>query len=358
MFLVEDQDAGGDAGAVEEVGGQADDALDEAAPDEIPADVGLPVAAEQHPVGQDDGALAPALERGDQVQEKGVVAVFGRGEAVLEAPVLIVGRIEAVGPGFVGKGGIGDGEVEGLEAAVQVLEIGGSQGIATPEFGRRVVVQDQVHPCQRPGGIVLLLAVDGDAARRLIGGLEQQRAGTAGGIVDGLVLAGVRADADHLSHDARDLGRRVELPLALARLGGEMAHQVLVGIAQQIVASGTVGTKVETVEYGHQLGEPVLHLLAPAQLALVVEVGLIDNALEIVGLGQLPDDRVDLVADLLVALQLHHVGEAAAVGHFDERVRVARVLVRDVLHEQQRQHIVLVLRGVHAAAQLVAALPE
>ena len=52
----------GNAGAVEEVGGQADDALDEAPPDEVPADVGLLVAAEQYAVRQDDRALALALE--------------------------------------------------------------------------------------------------------------------------------------------------------------------------------------------------------------------------------------------------------------------------------------------------------
>ena len=45
-------------------------------------------------------------------------------------------------------------------------------------------------------------------------------------------------------------------------------------------------------------------------------------------------------------------------GHLDQRVGLAGVLVRHVLHEQQRQDVVLVLRGVHAAAQLVAALPE
>ena len=60
----------------------------------------------------------------------------------------------------------------------------------------------------------------------------------------------------------------------------------------------------------------------------------------------------------LSPLSAHHVGEAAALGHLDERVGLAGVLVRDVLHEEQRQDVVLVLRGVHAAAQFVAALPE
>ena len=67
VFLVDDHDAGRDARAVEEVGGQADDSLDESTPDEIPAYIGLLVAAEQHPVRQDDRALALAVERRKEV---------------------------------------------------------------------------------------------------------------------------------------------------------------------------------------------------------------------------------------------------------------------------------------------------
>src|SRR5665647_1924419 len=39
-------------------------------------------------------------------------------------------------------------------------------------------------------------------------------------------------------------------------------------------------------------------------------------------------------------------------------VWIGRGLVRDVLHEQQSEDVVLVLGGVHAASQLVAALPQ
>ena len=59
VLLVEHHDAGGDAGAVEEVGGQADDALEVAGADELLADRGLGVAAEEHAVGQDAGGLCP-----------------------------------------------------------------------------------------------------------------------------------------------------------------------------------------------------------------------------------------------------------------------------------------------------------
>ena len=221
-----------------------------------------------------------------------------------------------------------------------------------------MAVQYEIHARQRPGRVVHLLAIDGDAARRLVSRLEQQRARTAGGIVDGLILAGVRADADHLCHDPRDFCRGIELPLALAGLGGEVPHEVLVGVAEEIVAADAVGAEVEPLEDGDELRKPVLHFLAGAKLAFVVEVGLVDDALEFVGFGKLADDLVDPVADFLVALEFRHVVETTAVRHFDERVRVARVLVRDVLHEQQRQHIILVLGGIHAAAQFVAALPE
>ena len=298
------------------------------------------------------------LRRRDQVEEEGVVTVPGRRGAVLEAPELVVVRVETARPGLGGERGIGDCEVEGLEAAVRILEVRGGQGVATPQVRRRLAMQKHVHPRERPRCVVHLLAVDGDVVRRLVGCLEQQRPRAAGRVVDGVIGASVGPDPDHLRHDPGNLGRSVELSLALARLGGEVPHQVFVGGAQEVIALGAVGAEVETFEDGDQLGEAVLHLLARAELRGVVEVGLVDDALEVVGLGEIADDLVDPVADLLVALQLHHVGEAAAVGDHDERTRSAGVPVRDVLHEEQGQDVVLVLRGVHAAPKLVAALPE
>ena len=78
---------------------------------------------------------------------------------------------------------------------------------------------------------------------------------------------------------------------------------------------GAVGAEIEPLEDPDQLREAVLHLLAPAELALVVEVGLVDHALEqvVVGVGELADDLVDPVADLLGALERDHVREAAPV---------------------------------------------
>jgi hypothetical protein len=59
-----------------------------------------------------------------------------------------------------------------------------------------------------------------------------------------------------------------------------------------------------------------------------------------------------------VPLEGDHVLEAGAGWDCDRRVGLARVLVADVLDEEQDEDVVLVLTGVHAAAQRVAAGPE
>ena len=357
--LVEHDDAGRNAGAVEQVGGQPDDALDVAALDQAPPDHGLGVATEQHTVRQDHRAAAGALHRGQDVQQEGIVAVLGGWGAVGEAPVHVAAHVDAVAPGFGREGRVGHHEVEGLQG-VALRPLWRGQRVALPDFGGGGVVQDHVHLGERGGGVVYLLPVDGHAAGGLGGGLEQQRAGAAGRVEDGLRRVLGTPDADDAGHDPRHLGGGVELPLALARLGGEVPHQVLVGVAQQVVALGVVLAEVQrrVGEDADQIAQAVHHLLALAQLVGVVEVGERDHAHQVIGLGQPGNDLVHLVADLGVVAERHHVLEAAALRHFDQRVRLPGVPVADVLHEQHDQHVVLVLGGVHAAPQFIAASPQ
>ena len=102
-------------------------------------------------------------------------------------------------------------------------------------------MQDHVHPSETASGGILLLPVERDTSGSLVADLEQQGTGTAGGVVDGGGGAGLGLmNTDDSRDDAANLGGRIKLALALSALGGEVAHQVLVGVAEDVVALGTV----------------------------------------------------------------------------------------------------------------------
>ena len=142
-----------------------------------------------------------------------------------------------------------------------------------------------------------------------------------------------------------------------------MAHQVFVGVAEDVVVVGTVLREIQLglFEDGHKIAEALHHVLPFAELARVVEVGEVTAGQPGIGIDQRLDDlRIDLVADIGLALEGNHVLEAGTEGDghwWREVIRVA-VLVGDVFDEQHEQDVVLVLAGIHPTAQLVARRPE
>src|SRR5690606_10939683 len=100
------------------------------------------------------------------------------------------------------------------------------------------------------------------------------------------------------------------------------------------------------------------HFFAFAELVFVVEVGNVDHAFQVVGLGQSADNFVDFVADFFVVFGGDHVVEAGTGGHVDHAVGIVFGFVGDVLPTQQGEYVIFVLRGIHAAAQFIAAGPE
>ena len=213
-------------------------------------------------------------------------------------------------------------------------------------------------------GDVLLLPFDGDALPGLGSHLQEQRARAAGRVVGGGGRPRVvRRDADHPGDDPADLRGGVELPLALTTLGGEVPHQVLVGVPEDVVVVGAVLGEVElgVREDVDQVGQPFDLCLPFAELVGIVEIREVAVGQPVIGLHELRDDLgVDLVADVALAAQREHVREARAFGDRDWRGEfgAVTVLVGDVLDEQHEQDVVLVLSGVHAAAELIARGPD
>src|SRR6266516_224721 len=62
VFLIDDDDTGGIAGAVEQVGGQTNDALDVPFADDVRADVGLGITTEEYAMRQNYRAFPGAFE--------------------------------------------------------------------------------------------------------------------------------------------------------------------------------------------------------------------------------------------------------------------------------------------------------
>ena len=100
VFLVEHKDAGGDAGAVKEIGGQTDDGFQVTRADELLADDGLRIAAEEHAVRKNAGAFAGALQRANDVQQKCVVALLGGWHSPCESLVGVAFWSKTSCPGF------------------------------------------------------------------------------------------------------------------------------------------------------------------------------------------------------------------------------------------------------------------
>lgn len=174
MLLVDHDDTSGNAGAVKKVGRQTDDSFDVPPADQVAPDMRLDITPEQHAVGQNHRCLAGAFQGFDDVQQKGIVPVFGRRCAVFKAFEGIVGRVDAVAPGFVGKGRIGHRKIKSFEAAVLVFPVRIGQGVIPPDFVGWVAMQKHIHSRQGKGGVVHFLPENGKTARGFIGGFQQQ----------------------------------------------------------------------------------------------------------------------------------------------------------------------------------------
>ena len=239
--------------------------------------------------------------------------------------------------------------------------------------------------------------------------IEQQRARAAGEVHHAgevLPLAGLRllaVERDDRGEDVRDPLRRVELTGLLARARGELADQVLVGVAQ------SVAVRRELCEALGYLGDDRAELRVPVGVGLAELVGAeIDfrekpgeRALErfvldvfeaglerveqlaVLGAGHVGDAGPEVLgADDVMRLEPHlllerrHIagvllvpdrqGGPPAVAD-GVRVRVVApefllrgllVVVREVAEEQEREHVVAEVVRVHRPAELVGDGPE
>ena len=138
-----------------------------------------------------------------------------------------------------------------------------------------------------------------------------------------------------------------------------MAHQVFVGVAHEVIAIGPVATEIKAVEDPDKFRQFVDHSLAFAKAVVVVEVVI--RALQPahpVRRRQCADNLIETFTNVGLSVSRDHIGEGATFWHFDLSITLPGIFVGYIFHEQKGQDVVFVLRGVHAAAQLVATGPK
>ena len=361
VLLVDDDNRCRDASTEEDVCRKSDDSLDETLPDDILPYLILCVAPEEDSVREDARSAALlGLHRVDKMEQERVVSALGRREQVAGPPVVRVVLQTGGEPVLQGERRIGDAYIEGADHAL-LPELRVSEGITDLYLGVAHPVQEHVQLGERGGTAVLLLTADGySVVARLRERAKQERSRTAGRVIDGLIRPVEFLDTEDLRHDAAHLGRGVELPLALAALGGEVLHQVFVCVTEKVVIRSPVPGEVQGVilEHTYQARQRVHHRPAAAELDRVVEVRKCKVA-DLTGIGLL--DRFELLVheltDLVVLLECYEVPEGAPLGNTQAHPRLAG-LVGEVFDEKDDEDVVLVLTGVHRAAKGVAGLPE
>ncbi len=277
-----------------------------------------------------------------------------------EPAMRIVQGINPLAPALVAEGGIGDDIVKGFEIAqIGIKKEGIGQRVTLLDFRCGIVVQNHVHAGKAGGGGILFLTIERNPGGCFITHLQKERSRAAGGIVHrGVIGGGGIVNTDNSGHNAAHLGRGVELPFAFAALGGKVAHQILVGIAENIVPLCSIFGEIKhrILKNGDEVGERIDLVLAAAKLGVVVEVRHIG---ELVGARQRPENLfIDLVANVGFAFEGNHIPEACPLGNGYGSIEHTGIFVADIFDKKQDKHIVFILAGIHAAAQFVTTLPQ
>src|SRR5665213_86767 len=144
-LLIDNDKTSGDTRAVEEVRRQAGDDFDVTLAHECTTNDGFGPAPKQNAMWQDAHTFARALERANDMQEIGVVALLGRRCAKgLKTIVRIVQPIDAVAPALVAKGRIGNDIIKGLQR-IAIFKFRCCKRVALLDQGCGVIMQNHVH---------------------------------------------------------------------------------------------------------------------------------------------------------------------------------------------------------------------
>ena len=150
------------------------------------------------------------------------------------------------------------------------------------------------------------------------------------------------------------------MSLALSAFCSEFAHQIFVGVSDDVITFGLVPGEVKfrALEDGYEIGQLINHFLTASKLLLIIKMSNINNTLQVsILVSKACYDFIHTFADVFLSLQSNKVIKGAArpllrIGIFimclikDLNVFIGSFILKfigDILHEQKSQDIVLIL---------------
>ena len=105
------------------------------------------------------------------------------------------------------------------------------------------------------------------------------------------------------------------MSLALSAFCSEFAHQIFVGVSDDVIAFSLVPGEVQfwTLEDGYEIGQLIDHFLTASQFLLIVKMCNINNALQVsIFVSKTGNDLIHALADVLLSLKRNKVIKGAA----------------------------------------------
>ena len=364
----DEPEADGDLGAVEELSGERNHAVDEVSLDEGFPDLSLAGLVRGHgAIREDEAGHSLRCKVVDEVLDPGEVRIPLRRDAVLPADVVVLAEPVGVVEGRIGQDVVGP-EV-GVEWSAEGVGVLGSEVCLDAPEG-------EVHDGEAAGGRVALLTVDADVAELAAVGfhefltLDEHASGAAGGVVDASLVRG-----DHLDEEADDTGGGVELTAVLALGTGKLGEEVLEDSSEEVLGAAGGICELDGADDVDELAEAILVEVGAAVVLVqgALEAGVVpfegdhgvvdelaDGGELRIGLEEGPAglfrDPEDIGGEVLVLVLGIGPGVFALSG--DELGMVLLEAVGDVLQKDEAEDDVLVLGRVHVVAELIGGEPQ
>ena len=166
-------------------------------------------------------------------------------------------------------------------------------------------------------------------------------------------------NANHLCHHTTHLAWSIKLSLTLTAFRSKIFHQVFIGITQKVIITSTVAGKIKCIfcESRNKFRQSIYLVLTLTQFGIIIKIGSINHAAQIIFLCNLMDDFIQSFTDITLITKRKNILPKTSFRNIEKIILISLCLVTDIFKEEYNKYIILILAGIHATTQLITTLP-